>query len=224
VQVQLTRRYAGGWSAQASYTLGESFDEGSDVQVGGLPVDARDLGREWGPSDFDVRHRFVASALYEVPWLKDSAGLTRALFGGWQVNGIVCCRAVPFSVFTSRTYGNGGDFNGDGVNNDRPGCRRSAPIPATWADDYINGAPRRPTSSLRVRARRPAAQRVPRAGAVSMDLSLIKNSSSTATRIQFRAEAFNVLNWVNPAAQRQPAQATFTGRRSRCPREVQPSS
>lgn len=227
VQVQLTRRYAGGWSAQASYTLGESFDEGSDVQVGGLPVDARDLGREWGPSDFDVRHRFVASALYEVPWLKDSAGLTRALFGGWQVNGIVSLQSgFPFSVFTSRTYGNGGDFNGDGVNNDRPGLPSFGTDPGDLSkDDYINGvfaASDFPITGFVLGDLPRNAFRGP--GYVSMDLSLIKNFViNRDTRIQFRAEAFNVLNRVNL---RLPngnlAQATFGRSTQSLPaREVQ---
>ena len=61
---------------------------GSDVQVGGLPVDARNLDLEWGPSDFDVRHRLVVNWLWELPFLRDAGGVAGALLGGWQINGI----------------------------------------------------------------------------------------------------------------------------------------
>ena len=197
------------------------------MQVGGFPVDARALGLEWGPSDFDVRHRFVASGLYEVPWLKDSAGLTRAILGGWQINGIVSLQSgFPFSVFTSRTYGNGGDFNGDGVNNDRPGLPSFGTDPGDLdKQDYIDGvfvASDFPITGFVLGDLPRNAYRGP--GYASMDLSLIKNFRiSTDTRVQFRVEAFNVLNRVNL---RLPngnlAQATFGKSTQSLPaREVQ---
>jgi hypothetical protein len=201
VQLQFTKRYSNGWSAQASYTYGESFDMGSDVQVAGLPVDARDLDREWGPSDFDVRHRFVASGLWEIPWLRDSAGLTRALLGGWQINGILALQSgFPFNVYTNRTYGNGGDFNGDGVLTDRPNLPSFGLDPGDLdKDDYINGmfpASAFPITGFVLGDLPRNAYRGP--GYISMDLSLVKNFQLTAgTRIQFRAEAFNVFNRVN---------------------------
>jgi hypothetical protein len=201
LQLQLTKRYSNGWSAQASYTLGEAFDTGSDVQVGGFPVDARDLDREWGPADFDVRHRFVASGLWEIPWLKDSTGLTRTLLGGWQINGILSLQTgFPFTVFTSRTYAAGGDFNGDGVNNDRPNQPSFGTNPPSWdKDDYINGvflASDFPQTGFILGDLPRNAYRGP--GYASVDMSLVKNFQVTSgARIQFRAEAFNVLNRVN---------------------------
>ena len=36
-----------GFTGQVSYTLGKAMDNGSDVQVGGMPVDARNLDLEW---------------------------------------------------------------------------------------------------------------------------------------------------------------------------------
>jgi hypothetical protein len=201
MQLQFTKRYSDGWSAQVSYTLGKSLDMGSDVQVAGFPVDARDLGLEWGPADFDVRHRFVASGLWELPWLRDSTGVTRFVLAGWQINGIVSLQSgFPFNVFTTRTFAAGGDFNGDGVNNDRPNQPSFGLKPPSWdKDDYINGLFRAsdfPQTGFILGDLPRNAYRGP--GFASVDLSLVKNFQVTAgSRFQFRAEAFNLLNRVN---------------------------
>ena len=94
----MNRRFKDGFSGQISYTLGKAMDTGSDVQVGGLPVDARALDLEWAAADFDVRHRFVVNWLWEIPLLRDATGLTGRLLGGWQVNGITALQSgFPFT-------------------------------------------------------------------------------------------------------------------------------
>jgi hypothetical protein len=49
----------------------------------------QDNHSEYGPSDFDVKHNFIASALYELPIFKKSNGLTHFLLGGFTVSTIV---------------------------------------------------------------------------------------------------------------------------------------
>jgi hypothetical protein len=51
-----------------------------------FPVDQKE---ERGPSDFDVRHSFVASATWDVPVLKNRRDLKGKVLGGWQVSPIV---------------------------------------------------------------------------------------------------------------------------------------
>jgi hypothetical protein len=120
-QFQLNRRYANGVTAQMAYTYAKAIDTGSDVQVGGLPVDARALYLERGVTDFNIAHRFAGSVLWEMPFFKQAKGISQVLLGGWQVNMIVSLQTgFPFTVYTSRPYGAGGGFNGDGNNNDRP--------------------------------------------------------------------------------------------------------
>jgi len=48
-----------------------------------------DQREERGPSDFDVRHNFVVSALYEFPFFRERRGFAGALLGGFQLNPIV---------------------------------------------------------------------------------------------------------------------------------------
>jgi hypothetical protein len=186
------------------------------VQVGALPVDARELDRDWSVSDFDVRHRLVFNWLWELPFYRDTPGLKGALLGGWQINGITQLQSgFPFSVFTSRIWQQGGDYNGDGVNNDRPNLPSfGLELPKNDRQAYIGGlftaadfpAPARPAIGDMPRN----AYRGP--GLASTDLSLFKNFRlpfRTST-LQFRAEAFNVFNRVNlQRPNGNMAQATF---------------
>jgi outer membrane receptor protein involved in Fe transport len=201
LQLQLNRRFKNGFSGQISYTLGKAMDTGSDVQVAGLPVDARDLDLEWAVADFDVRHRFVMNWLWEMPFFRDAGGVTETLLGGWQINGITQLQSgFPFSVFTGASFPAGGDYNGDGVNNDRPNTPSfGLELPNDDRQAYING--------LFVAADFPRPEIIgdlPRnayrgPGFASTDLSLFKNFALPwrDSKIQFRYEVFNLFNRVN---------------------------
>jgi hypothetical protein len=63
---------------------------------------------DYGPSDFDVQHRFIGSFNWEVPFDKigdrffGGAGtaVARQIFGGWQLTGIISANSgAPFTVF-----------------------------------------------------------------------------------------------------------------------------
>jgi hypothetical protein len=151
-------------------------------------------------ADFDVRHRFVLNWLWEIPFLKDAGGLTGALLGGWQINGITALQSgFPFSVFTSAAYPTG-DYNGDGVNNDRPNTPVfGLELPDDSREAYMNGlfvATDFPRPEVLGDLPRNA-YRGP--GYASTDLSLFKNFllPMRDSRIQFRAEVFNLFNRVN---------------------------
>jgi len=102
----------GGWGkgvVLANYTYSHAFD---DVSNGGDPnvffsgtsvtfaVNPFNIRDNYGPSDYDVRHYFNASYVWELP-------LRRALLGhgwaplvdGWQVSGTIFARSgLPYSV------------------------------------------------------------------------------------------------------------------------------
>jgi Carboxypeptidase regulatory-like domain len=201
-QFQLNRRFSKGYSWQVSYTVGKAKDNGSDVQVAGGPVDARDLELEWAVSDFDVTHRFVANWLWELPFFRNTTGMKHALLGGWQLNGITALQSgFPFSVFTNRAFGAGGDFNGDGVRNDRPNMPSFGTDGDFEKDDYIDGmfpAADFPITGFVIGDLPRNAYRGP--GFASTDLSIFKDFVlpwGSDTRLQFRWEVFNVFNRVN---------------------------
>ncbi len=200
MQLSLSKRLSHGFTGQIWYTYGRAYDEGSDVQIGGTTMDAYHPELDWGPTDFDIRHRIVANWLFEIPVFKESTGLTHALLGGWQINGITQFQSgYPFTVFTSSPYPVG-DYNADGTNNDRPDLPSFGLNPGdTSQSAYINGLfaasdfPR-PTGLLGTMPRN--GYRGP--SYKTTDLSLFKTFSlPNAYRIQVRAEAFNVFNAVN---------------------------
>ena len=61
-----------------------------------------DVGAEYGPSLFDARHRLVASVSWEPGMRAQAPGAVRAIFGGWQINGIATINSgTPFTVSDS---------------------------------------------------------------------------------------------------------------------------
>src|ERR1043165_1644990 len=81
--VTANKRMAKGLQFNASYTFSKSIDYNSQSSQGVTVQDSYNLRGDRGLSDFDARHRFVISGLYELPWKKNSA------IGGWQTSLIV---------------------------------------------------------------------------------------------------------------------------------------
>jgi hypothetical protein len=73
-----------------AYTWGHAIDNASGIRANdnGAPgrIDNSRLDR--GNSEQDVRHRYVMTYQYELPWLKDKPGPLRFVLGGWEVDGI----------------------------------------------------------------------------------------------------------------------------------------
>lgn len=60
----------------ASYVFGKYLDIISSGAEGGLgPRDPTDFRLNYGPSDSDVRNRFTASYIYQLPKLKSAHGV-----------------------------------------------------------------------------------------------------------------------------------------------------
>ena len=98
---------------------------------------------EWGLSIFDVRHRFVASVLYELPFGDGKpflqSGVGGAILGGWQISTI-----ISTSSGFPRTGYVGTDRSNTGGGQDRPNTTgtgsESAGRPATVAQWFNTAA------------------------------------------------------------------------------------
>ena len=103
LQVNWNRRYANGFTLLGSYVYSKSIDLASNDGNSGLGNQASDpfnWDKDKGPSDFDVRSRFVTSFIWDIPFFKAGNGFARAILGGWQVNGILTLQSgLPFTVF-----------------------------------------------------------------------------------------------------------------------------
>ena len=81
--ITATQRLSRSLQFNASYTFSKSIDENSQSSQGVTLQDSNNIRGDRGLSDFDARHRFVISGLYELPFKKNSA------LGGWQLSAIV---------------------------------------------------------------------------------------------------------------------------------------
>ncbi len=89
---RIAKQFSVGFSVDATYTWSKSIDmlsaEGPGAQTNQTdPVHAQT--DEYGPSDFDARHRFVATGLWTLPIFPHDKGLLHSIFGGWQLGGIL---------------------------------------------------------------------------------------------------------------------------------------
>jgi len=92
--LSLERRFSAGLSFQSRYTWSHSINDGS---VGGGesngPENVNCLRCDFGPSVFDIRHNFVANAVYELPfgpgkaYMNESGALGKVV-GGWSLSSI----------------------------------------------------------------------------------------------------------------------------------------
>lgn len=96
----LTRRFTQGFQLQANYRFSKSIDQLSYEGPGFVTNQTypQDNRTERGPSDFDVRHYFVLSSLYELPFLRSRTDWIGSAFGGWMVTGILTTHTgFPFT-------------------------------------------------------------------------------------------------------------------------------
>jgi hypothetical protein len=120
LQMTAEKRLGHGLQLQANYTWSHCIDAVSNggflpFSAGGVlsPIPGA-LQRDRGPCDYDVRHNFAASYVYELP-IKLRGRLGNAL-NGWQVSGSVFEHSgLPFSVLSAPYSANGnGIVNGSG--------------------------------------------------------------------------------------------------------------
>ncbi len=97
-----SRRLARGVQFNASYTWSKSIDYNSFSSQGVVVQNSYNLRGDRGLSDFDARHRFVLSGIYELPFKGNQ------LVEGWQLAAIVQAQSGnPVNIVTSNSTVNG---------------------------------------------------------------------------------------------------------------------
>ena len=120
LQTKFTKRYSHGLTALMNYTYAKSLDHGGSVASGGgsagNPQTITNLSAGYGASGFDVKHRFVSSVTYELPFGGGRAlfqrGLMSHVLGGFEFDAITTySTGVPFTVtMNSNTAGSSSQF------------------------------------------------------------------------------------------------------------------
>ena len=214
LQMRIEKRFTGGFTGSVGYTLGEALSgapdhistsgggAGIDTGVFREPQDGNNLRAEYGPTEFDIRHRFVASYIYELPFGKGrrfGKDWNRALdlaFGGWQVTAI---HVLQSGLALTATLGGANVVNLGGERRARPNLVGDPVLPesqrtlARWFNTDAFAAFTVPQAFGNAGV---GIMRGP--GVANFDFTFAKNFSiSDARYIQFRTELFNAFNHPN---------------------------
>jgi hypothetical protein len=190
LQARFQQRYAFGCTMLVAYTLGKSMDDASGFFTSAgdpnFPQDSANLDAEWGRSSFDVRHRFSVSFSYDLPFQFTVAGIVAMQSGR------------PFTVALLPEVDNsntGRSSLGFGAN-DRPNVSGSAAVNNPGPNQWFNTAAfSMPAFGTFGNAGRNLLEGP---GYQNVNVALLKQVSLPGrSRLQLRAEAFNLLNRTN---------------------------
>ncbi|MBI2689620.1 MAG: TonB-dependent receptor [Acidobacteria bacterium] len=197
--VKVEKRFSKGLTFLSAYTWSKTLDNVdetlSNSGVTALKPWDRNINR--GRSTTDLRHNYVMSASYELPFGKGKAIMSTnrfadILFGGWQLGGILTLQTgLPFTVTSA-----GGITNAGGA--DRPNRIAGGNLPKSqqnidrWFDLSAFVAQTQYTYGNSGR------NILDGPGNKNLDLSLAKSFAlGEKLRLQFRAESFNATNTAN---------------------------
>src|SRR5688572_30315878 len=207
LQTSLRRRFSGRYSWDVNYTFGKSdATQGGDLSVYYITSfnntqDFWDPELDYGPSVNDVRHRLNASFIYELPGGAGGQGVLNRVLGGWQISGILQAESGSPLTITQPS----------GIGRSRPDVAPGADlVVADWKDTcaangctYLNTAgfvrvPVFPVTNATIRPGTYLHDMARGPGEFNMHTTFAKSFSLWgATRLQVRADAFNVLNRKN---------------------------
>jgi len=187
------QRSAANVTFRASYTFSKSLDNASGAGGfhGGPAEDSRNLRRDYGPSDFDVHHRFTVSYAWRIPAPTGVPGWLHALGSNWQLNGITTLQSGrPINITLPS------DNSGTGEFRDRPNLVGNPHVEFNPLGPYLNPAAfAQPLPGTYGNLGRNA---FTGPGLNDFDVSFVKSQQiSHEWWLRLRAEFFNIWNHPN---------------------------
>jgi hypothetical protein len=204
-QTQIIKRFSNGLSVQGSYTLAKSIDSSSTDNLGATVSDPFNLRTERGRSDWDRRHAFVASWLWNLPF-RFNNHLANSILGGWTLTAIHTIQSGrPLTFYIGQDVALDGTGNGGGQHAFlEPGITASSialshPNRNATVTQFFNTAAFVPVNQLPPGQYGNAGRGLISGPASnSTDFSVLKDFTlRESLKLQFRTEMFNVFNQVN---------------------------
>jgi hypothetical protein len=214
LQATVSKRFSQGFQFQSSYTYGHCIDNASGLRSN---IRFNNTGADRGNCESDIRHRYVVSYIWELPFFKGLTGVGGKLLSGWQVSGVTQFQTgIPFNITepTDRSLSGAGgdrpDFLGGDLEFFDP--RNVDTNLGTGVNHYFNGvgggSATAATSPFfrRVGSGATAATGAGRFGNMgrnlfhgpgvnNWDFSVLKRTKVTENQeVEFRAEYFNFFN------------------------------
>jgi hypothetical protein len=208
LQAQL-RRSIGAVQLNVSYTYSHSIDDTSDGGIfgdGGI-LNAFDFPAFRAASNFDQRHTFSTSAVYDLPFFK-GAGMKNKLLGGWELSGIGAWQTgTPFSVYNGAANGDNAGL-GNGVSSGAGAGQSYADVvsnphqnipqfdPASGFGPFIAN-PNAYANPVGLTLGNSGRNSLRNPGHWNIDMAVFKRFPiRESMAFEFRAEAFNIFNHV----------------------------
>ncbi len=206
VWILTKRSFSRGLSYLASYTYSDSLSDSptfrSPNAEAEVPQNSFDPAADWGPAGCDIRHRFVASVIYKIPYASTGGVTTgekiaRGVFGGWQASLIYQLQSgFPFTVSVFGDTANAGSLlNVNPIRaNVVPGVSPEVEHPN--ADMWFNTAAfvTPPPFTFGTATRNSLWGPGLKKADLALDREIPLNG---ALKFHFRLEAFNLFNTVN---------------------------
>jgi hypothetical protein len=223
LQTSLDKRFSHGVQFQVGYTLSKTLDDvvGSNTVANSAGIllsgsssnDIHNDKQVWGPADFDRRHHFVTSIVWDVPGIQNGKSFAGRLLNSWQVSDITTFQSGnPLTIYDATA---GTVYGQNSVQSFSP---RAQMCPGkTYADaatsgsvtdrlnDYINIAAFCPAPAIGNGTGFGNSGRglITGPGQANFDIAITKGIPITESKsFQFRAEFFNAFNhpqFANPA-------------------------
>ena len=198
------RRNVGQLTISAAYTYSHSIDDSSD-RGDGTFVNAYNFAANRGSSNFDERHVFNFTYIWDLPFFR-GPGIANKFLGGWQFSGTTSIASgIPFNpVFNNDNAGVANGVAGAAARPDVVGNPHSGPFPAPdpgFARYFYNPAAFTAPIGLTFGDVGRNILANPRRTNFDMKLNKIFPIHESVA-LEFRAEAFNVFNhteWNNIA-------------------------
>ncbi len=206
--LKVERRFSNGFQVLMAHTWAHSIDTDSAGSFGSPNLNPANFQLDKGNSDFDIRHRWVTSIVYELPFgkgkpmLSGANGFANAIVGGWQVNAITSWQTGVHRSVTST------NLTGLSYVTQRADATGLQPIsafngisPQEGFGDNNKGLywfnPTAFTATLPLKFGTSGRDIIEAPAWWNTDLSAFKNFTiKEGMTLQFRAEAFNAFNNV----------------------------
>jgi hypothetical protein len=200
--VSLEKRLSQGLSVLTSFTWSRSLGAAPFIQEGinAVPIqDPLNIAAHYGPLEFDIMRRFVASYLYELPFGRGKRFLnynSRALnlaVGGWQFNGITTLQGgFPLTPMLSYSLGKTDTNSRPNVIGDPT---RTSRQPHDWLTASAFAIPTNAEIAAGNFFGNSGVGVVRSPGMVNFDFSMFKTFAvREGMNVQLRAEFFNATN------------------------------
>jgi len=207
LETDISHRFSNGFQFRGNYTWSKNLDMNSGLTIAQannepqMILNRNNLKGDWGPSALNAASQASISGTYELPfgpgkrWATSSSGLAAKLVDGWEINGIsTFLSGFPFTPLIGSNRSGDGDIR----NPDRPDLNPSftGPIvtgnPAKWFNPNAFSLP--PVGTYGTLGRGSFTG----PGLADVDFSILKTTRiSEGMTLQFRTEAFNILNHPN---------------------------